>query len=130
MKYRTRNIKGFKIVELNRRRAIRERCLNCSGWIPAEVKHCAFTGCSLYPYRMGKGKQNATNRSKGIRFHCLGCTNEQPKEVRLCQSTNCSLYPYRRTVTDKSYEIKSLPKKAHIEQNFQQKIEMEYYTVN
>lgn len=34
-------------------KAIREKCLDCSGWHPNEVKECPITRCSLYPYRMG-----------------------------------------------------------------------------
>lgn len=35
-------------------KAIRARCLNCACWQPKEVRLCADTKCSLYPYRMGR----------------------------------------------------------------------------
>ena len=44
---------GLKIVNLNRRKAIRERCLNCSCWRPQELTNCTLTDCPLYPYRTG-----------------------------------------------------------------------------
>ena len=46
-----------KIVNLNRRRAIREHCLNCSGYSRAEVHRCPVTSCSLFHYRSGKGNR-------------------------------------------------------------------------
>ncbi len=36
-----------KIINLNRRRAIREHCLNCSGYSRAEVHRCPVTSCPL-----------------------------------------------------------------------------------
>ena len=50
---------GTKEIDINRRKAIRERCLNGSAWVPKEVTNCEFTDCSLHPFRSGKGKQNA-----------------------------------------------------------------------
>ena len=39
---------GHEVVDLNRRRAIRERCcLNCSGYSPKEVTNCEFTDCPI-----------------------------------------------------------------------------------
>ena len=35
-------------------RAIRAKCLDCSGGMPSEVRECAITRCSLHPFRMGK----------------------------------------------------------------------------
>ena len=68
---------GHQERNLNRREAIHERCLNCSGWIPSDVKNCPHAGCNFYPYRTGKGKQNAQARNKAIRNHCLECMNGQ-----------------------------------------------------
>lgn len=86
---------GTKHVSLNRRRAIRERCLNCSAWNHAEVENCKFSECALYPYRTGKGKQPPGERNKAIRAYCLWCCSDQPSEVRQCPSGTCSLYPFR-----------------------------------
>lgn len=103
---------GQEIMTLNRRKAIRERCLNCVGWIPSEVRNCDFTWCALHPYRMGIGKQDATGRVAAIRKYCLQCCNDQPVEVRLCPCRDCSLYPYRKRRVDRSVEIKSEAKKT------------------
>ena len=35
-------------------KAIRAKCLDCSGDSRHEVKLCPISGCSLYPYRLGK----------------------------------------------------------------------------
>jgi len=116
---------GLKVVDLNRRKAIRERCLNCSGWSCKEVAHCEFADCSLYPFRSGQGKQNAKARAKAIREYCLWCMNGQLGEVSKCTSPDCPLFAYRKTQTDRSTEIKSLPKTRHIGPLFEDKIELE-----
>lgn len=35
-------------------RAIRSKCLDCSGGSAMEVRECTVKQCALYPYRMGK----------------------------------------------------------------------------
>ena len=35
-------------------KAIREKCLDCSGGSRAEVKDCLVPKCALYPFRLGK----------------------------------------------------------------------------
>jgi len=35
-------------------KAIRKKCLECSGESHKEVRLCPITDCSLYPYRFGK----------------------------------------------------------------------------
>jgi hypothetical protein len=120
---------GPKVVDLNRRKAVRERCLNCTGWSHKEVTNCTFTDCPLHPFRSGQGKQNAKARSKSIRKYCLWCMNGQHGEVYKCPSTDCSLFPYRKTKTDRSTEIKSLPKTRHIEPFIEDKIEVEHQSM-
>ncbi len=34
-------------------KAIRAKCIDCSGGSFIEVRYCPVTGCSLYPYRLG-----------------------------------------------------------------------------
>ena len=34
-------------------KAIREKCLDCSGSSRAEVRRCTAVGCPLWPFRMG-----------------------------------------------------------------------------
>lgn len=35
-------------------KAIREKCLDCCGGSPQEVRLCPAQGCALHPFRMGK----------------------------------------------------------------------------
>ena len=35
-------------------KAIRLKCLDCSGGSSAEVAQCAITTCALYPFRLGR----------------------------------------------------------------------------
>jgi len=109
---------GHKVTNLNRRIAARERCLNCSGWIPKEVRNCVFLNCPLCQFRSGQGKQNAGERNRAIRKYCLECMTGKRKEVTLCPSGDCPLYPYRKGGPDKSFRIDSTVKKHHIETVF------------
>jgi hypothetical protein len=115
-----------KIVNLNRRKAIRERCLNCSGWIPKDVSNCSFKGCHLYPFRSGRGRQNAKARQKAIRKFCLWCAFNQFGEVSKCPSTVCPLFAYRKAVADRSVEIISDVKNEYIRPNSEDKKKNEY----
>lgn len=117
---------GKRVVDLNRRKAIRERCLNCSAWFYPGVTNCTFTDCALYPFRSGRGKQNAKARAKAIRKYCLCCMGGQAAEVTKCTSKDCSLFSYRQTKMDRTTEIKSLPKNDHIEPYFEDKTKVEY----
>lgn len=118
-KIRSKN--GFKLVDLNRRKAIRQKCLDCSCWSHSEVRDCSSTDCYLHPFRMGKGKHDAKARAKAIRRHCLECCAESPTEIRKCVSTTCPLFSYRRKQLDRSVNIALLSKKAHIEPLFETK---------
>jgi hypothetical protein len=120
---------GHKLKKLNRRKAIRERCLICSDWSPKEVKKCKFSDCPLIQFRTGKGHQNATDRSMVIRDYCKWCAIDQASEVRLCPSTDCPLWSYRKTKIDKAAEIKpGLSKNDHIRDNTDHEIEAEYHS--
>jgi hypothetical protein len=120
---------GPKVVDLNRRKAIREWCLNCAGWFHKKVTNCTFTDCPLFPYRSGQGKQNAMARAKAIRKFCFCCMSSQLGEVSKCPSIDCSLFPYRKTKMDRSTIIKFLPKKGYIEPYFERKKEREYLSM-
>ena len=87
--------------KLSRRRAIRERCLHCTARSTKEVAQCLMATCSLYPYRMSRGKQNPGARTRAIRAYRLWCCSSQPKEVRLCQNEECPLHPFRMGKTDR-----------------------------
>jgi len=41
-------------IERSPIKAIRQKCIDCSGGSATEVKKCTVTGCALYPFRMGK----------------------------------------------------------------------------
>lgn len=104
-----------KTIKNNRRRAIRERCINCAGWSLKAVTTCEFTDCPLYAFRSGKGKQNAKARAKAIRNYCLCCMNGQRAEVSKCTCPDCPLFPYRQGRVDRSAEIDPTQKKQRIE---------------
>jgi hypothetical protein len=59
----THSLEGDKtqaeVVAGSRLKAIRDRCLDCSGFDKAEVKACRMTKCDLHPFRMGKGNRAA-----------------------------------------------------------------------
>lgn len=114
MKFIVLGSNGPQLMKLNRRKAIRERCLNCTGWISSEVRNCHFNRCSLHKFRMGVGKQESIERAAAIRNYCLQCCNDQPNEVRLCPCKDCSLYPFRFYKIDRTVEINSKLKKHHI----------------
>ncbi len=120
---------GLRSVDINRRKAIRERCLNCSAWSPKEVKNCHFTDCVLYPFRTGKGKQPARGRNKAIREYCLWCCNNQPKEVRLYPSVGCSLHSYRTgkltTSSEPSSFVKNIPQRRRFQTSDDNSIPLE-----
>ena len=49
------NIEKYKSkVGKSRARAIRAKCVDCSGGVLAEVRRCAITDCPLWHFRMGK----------------------------------------------------------------------------
>lgn len=78
-------------------KAIRAKCIDCSGFEFKKVRECSFDGtrdelCPLYPLRMGKGSRATLRR---IRAYCLWCCNDQRNEVKLCPSIECTLWVYR-----------------------------------
>jgi hypothetical protein len=115
MRVRMQTKDGSKVLNLNRRKAIRERCLNCSGWSYSEVENCQITDCELHPFRMGTGKQNAQNRHKAIRNHCLDCCAGIQHEVLKCPAIDCPLYAYRKSKIDNTIQIDSIRKIGHME---------------
>ena len=130
MKLKIQSKTGNKTICLNRRKAIREQCLNCSGWLCREVSRCQFTDCSLNQFRSGRGKQNPKVRSKAIRDYCSWCIVGSRFEVSKCHLTDCSLFPYRKSTVDRSAEINSIRKLAHIGTVSGNKIENEYQSMD
>jgi len=113
VKVKIQSKNGTKVVNINRRKAIRENCLNCSGWNTDEVKNCQHTDCSLYPYRLGRGPQKAKARAEAIRAYCLWCMAGNMYEVGKCVTKDCPLFPYRQTKVDTSVEISPLGVQKH-----------------
>ena len=37
-------------------KAIRTKCMDCTNDQPKEIRLCTVHDCALYPYRMGRGK--------------------------------------------------------------------------
>ena len=121
MKVKVQGKNCLKIVDLNRRRAIHETCLNCSCWDSREVTNCIFLECPLWPFRTGRGKQNPKQRMGAIRKNCLWCMAGQHSEIRKCVSTNCPLFAYRMKGLDRTQEINSNTAFAQIEPVFEAK---------
>ena len=109
MKVTIQSPDGLKTINLNRRKAIREKCFNCSGWSWVEVERCPFTDCNLFPYRMGRGKQDAAARNKAVRGHCVWCMAGDKYEVKRCTSPHCPLFAFRGV----SRKCLSLPENDH-----------------
>lgn len=59
-------------------KAIRAKCLDCSGFQPSEVRNCEITECQLFPYRMGK------NPNRVGRGNSKACFSEKT-------STQCAI---------------------------------------
>ncbi|UCE55766.1 MAG: hypothetical protein JSV31_10030 [Desulfobacterales bacterium] len=45
---------GMKTKKLTGMSAIREKCLECSGWSYNEIENCPCQDCSLWPFRFGR----------------------------------------------------------------------------
>jgi hypothetical protein len=44
---------GMKSKKLTGLSAIREKCLECCGWHPGDVRQCPCEDCVLHPFRFG-----------------------------------------------------------------------------
>ena len=84
---------GSKIIKrtLTPKKAVRLRCLDCSGFRYTDVKNCKRSDCVLFTYRLGKGRPSV----KLIRKECISCMAGQSLLVRECPDSVCSLYPFR-----------------------------------
>ncbi len=69
-------------VDLTPLKAIRQKCLECSGWVAPEVRRCEITNCALYPYRMGS---NPERKGIGGRKHhkIASFTSVTPTQVAI-----------------------------------------------
>ncbi len=106
MKVQIQGKNGPKVVNINRRKSIRYKCLDCGGYEYATINKCSQKNCDLHPFRNIKDKQNAAERKKAIRKYCMWCTVDQRKEIRLCPSITCPLWSYRKgQTTDRTHEV-------------------------
>jgi len=125
MKVAIQKKNGLEICNINRRTAIRQKCLNCSGYSSADVTSCTLTDCSLYAYRSGNGKQAPPARAKAIKRYCLVCCANQHSEVLKYPVRDCPLFFYRKSQIDRSIQIQSLLDNDGIEGVFEMKIVLE-----
>jgi hypothetical protein len=72
-------------------RAIRSKCIDCSGHELNEVRNCQADDCPLFSLRMGRGNRKTF---RAIRSYCLWCCGQRD-EVRQCPSVKCSLWEFR-----------------------------------
>lgn len=105
MKHKVLTKDGVKVVDLNRRRAVRYKCLDCSGFHPSEVDHCGLTTCPLHKFRFQSLRQDPQERNWAIRKFCVVCMGGEKAYVKNCESVHCPLWPYRMAAVDKSREI-------------------------
>jgi len=89
---------------LNRRKAIRLMCVDCSGYERSKVLNCQYTDCLLYQFRMGIGNQNPVHRNKSIKLFCTWCMADQPSEIAKCTSEDCPLFKFRGYLSKKHYQ--------------------------
>lgn len=47
-------------------KAIRKKCLDCSGESPAEVRECPVRDCILFPFRFGMMPKTAKRKGKDV----------------------------------------------------------------
>ena len=73
-------------------KAIRARCVDCTGREKKAVRACDFADCPLHPLRMGRGSRSVL---KPIRVYCLWCMSGHREEIRRCPSDGCPLFPFR-----------------------------------
>lgn len=78
-------------IKLNVRRAIKERCFNCSGWSKADVRACTHSDCPLYPFRLGTTKEITSRmRNHAVSQYCQWCFNGS--RISQCSAENCPLW--------------------------------------
>ena len=46
-----------EVKSLTPMKAIRLKCMDCSGWSAAEVRLCVIEECAPYPFRFGKNPE-------------------------------------------------------------------------
>lgn len=51
-------------MRMTRKQAIRQKCIECSGGVKAEVRRCGVVDCPLWVYRMGKESKVMSENSE------------------------------------------------------------------
>jgi len=105
MKMKIRAKDGFRVVRINRRRAIRLMCVECVGFEFSEVDKCNGkmidgTVCPLVEFKTGQGDQNPKERRNAIIKNCRICMGGNIQLVGQCVSPLCPLFAYRQHGTD------------------------------
>ena len=87
----------IELPTLSPLKSVREKCRDCSGYVPSEGRDCAEVDCNLHPYRMGckPATKPALSVLKSVRAKCLECCLGSASEVRTCHIAECALHPYR-----------------------------------
>lgn len=76
-------------------KSVREKCRDCSGYVPSEVRDCSVRDCNLHLLRMGKKPGPGVSTLRAIRSKCLECCLGSASEVRRCHLVACALHSYR-----------------------------------
>lgn len=77
-------------------KAIRAKCLDCSGGSVKEVRSCSFNDCALYEYRNGhRPTERTLTPMKAIRAHCVACCEGNNREPSMCTAKKCPLHAYK-----------------------------------
>lgn len=85
-------------------KAIRAKCLDCSGGSAKEVRSCTFNDCHLYEYRFGhRPQEKKLTPMKAIRAHCVSCCEGNNREPALCTANKCPLHAYKLGKRPKGY---------------------------
>ena len=61
-------------------KAIREKCLDCSGGQYKEVELCPIKSCPLYPFRMGKNPYHAKASEKTVQRSGVEVAEENERQ--------------------------------------------------
>jgi hypothetical protein len=107
--HNSRRPDGYRVANLNRRRAIKERCIDCSGYSTRQVRECWNHDCELYPFRTGDMDNHTANeRKRAIQVLCRdNCMEGTSTDVSRCSSPDCPLYAFRMSRIDRSVELPS-----------------------
>ena len=109
MKKVIRTKDGFRVTNINRRRACRLMCTECLGWDDADRQIDECTGkmidgsvCALVDFRKMTGEQDPVKRKRAIMDFCLECMGDDSFAISKCTSKFCPVHAYRNSKVDNS----------------------------